>query len=58
MLFTQLADIDNDLRDSGELVHHYFAFLFVLLHFLETHSSVHGPVRGICVIRASRMMSA
>ena len=38
MLFTQ---IDNDPRDSGQFVHHYFALLFVLLHFLETHSSEH-----------------
>ena len=38
ILFTQ---IDNDLRDSGEFVHHYFALLFILLHFLETHSSEH-----------------
>ena len=41
MIFAQLADIDNDPRNSGEFVHHYFALFFVLLHFLETHSSEH-----------------
>jgi hypothetical protein len=35
------AQIDNDLRNSGEFMHHYFALLFVLLHFLETYSSEH-----------------
>ena len=30
------AQIDNDLRDSGEFVHHYLAHLFVLLDFLVT----------------------
>ena len=46
MPFAQLADVDNDLRDSSELAHHDFALLFVLLHFLETHSSEQGIVRG------------
>ena len=31
ILFTQVY---NDLRDSGEFVHHYLALLFVLLDFL------------------------
>ena len=35
MIFAQLIDVDNDLRDSGEFVHHYFALLFILLHFLD-----------------------
>jgi hypothetical protein len=39
MVFARLADIDNDLRDSGKFVHHYFALLFVLLHFLEMQPS-------------------
>jgi hypothetical protein len=46
MLFAQLADVDNDPRNSGNLVHHYFALLFILLHLLETQSSEHGTVRG------------
>jgi hypothetical protein len=32
------AQIDNDLPDSGEFVHNYFALLFVLFYFLETQS--------------------
>ena len=36
ILFTQIYD---DLRDSGEFLHHYFALLFVLFHFLETQST-------------------
>ena len=38
ILFTQ---IDNDLRDSGEFVHHYLAFLSALLHFLDMYPSDH-----------------
>ena len=41
MIFAHVADIDNDARDSGEFVHHYFTLLFALLHFLKTHSSEH-----------------
>ena len=36
ILFTQ---IDYDLCDSGQFLHHYLALLFVLFHFLETPSS-------------------
>ena len=44
MLFTQ---IDNDLRDSGQFVHHYFTLLVVLLHFLESnHQNI--VRRNIC----------
>jgi hypothetical protein len=32
------AQIDNDLPDSGEFVHHYFALLLILLHFLMAQS--------------------
>jgi hypothetical protein len=55
ILFTQ---IDDDLRDSGEFLHHYFALFFILLHFLEeTHSSEY--CRGeMYKTRASRMVSA
>ncbi len=35
MIFAQLADIDNDPRDSGKFVHNYLALLFILLHFLD-----------------------
>ena len=38
ILFTQ---IDNDLCDSSEFVHHYLALLFVLFYFLETYTSEH-----------------
>ena len=40
-----LTQIDDDLRNSGEFVHHYLALLFVLLHFLETKSSEHGHMK-------------
>jgi hypothetical protein len=39
MLFAQLADVDNDPRDSDEADHHYFTLLFISLYFLEDRSS-------------------
>ena len=29
-----LPDIDNNVRDSGKFVHHYFTLVLALLHFL------------------------
>jgi hypothetical protein len=46
VLFAQLADIEDDPRNSSKLAHHSFALFFALLHFLETHTSEYGTVIG------------
>ena len=46
ILLAGLADIDNNVCDSGELAHHYLTLFLALLHFLVSQLSEYVIIGG------------
>ena len=52
-----LADIDNNVRDSGKLMHYYFTLFLALLHLLLSQLPEYVIIEGNNERLASRMVS-